>query len=121
MEALKINPPKIGDTIFYFMIKNAVCDTKDDTEIVGFTSLWMNYEISFYINTKAQSKLIVDDFGYLKNGEWVQCQPTKIQLALMQQCTTKKLEQLHKNNPKPHTDFNGDFYSYYGLSPKQFL
>ena len=122
MEAFKIKIPTISKDTFDVLINNVECDTENDIETIGFVSEWMNYEINFYTNIEAAGKVIIEDFGFMKDKSWVQCTPTDLQIDAMKKLIADKIDELSGiKEEKDHDDFNGDYYDYYGVKREMFF
>lgn len=134
MEATKINeqePPTISESIFDNLMKNAKCDTGDDMLDMGFSSKWMNYEIDFYISDGEDETVLVEDFGFMKNDSWVQCEPTSEQMDSMKKVINNKLDVLYNQKLEEERKereaeedmraFQRDPYAYYGVNRAMFF
>ena len=132
MEALKINqePNIISQAIFGSLLKNAECDTGDDLDTIGFISKWMNYEMSFYVDESYGDDLVIEDFGCMRKGEWIQYQPTKKQKQQLNELISKRRIEIEEENRqkqieaeelrKDQREFLNDPYSFYGVNRAMF-
>ncbi len=131
MEALKVTPQVISKKIFNNLLKNVECDTGNDKEDIGFSSKWMNYEIGFYINDGDEDTILIDDFGFMKNGSWTQCEPTSFQREKMKEILVKKLNEIYEQEiqegieaqelEEDRREYNKDPYAYYGVNRAMFI
>ena len=83
----------ISEFIFKKLITNSYSEDSS-IECVSIKSKFAGFEISFYAWKDNGYKLVVEDFGYSKNGEWVQLQPTINQLTVMNDSLVSELHRL---------------------------
>ena len=94
---------------------------ENDPDCIAFSAKYQNYELSFYADEN--DNVIVDNFGFTKRHNWVQLEPTKMQLAKLQTKIDEQLKIL-KNEAKENDydkDFKGDHYDYFGVSRADFI
>ena len=125
MKNLKRNAKKeITAKIFDALIKCAKVETGNDIGTVGMGATFINYSIGFYASSDDNYKVIVEDFGMMKKGDWIQLEPTENQLAEMQKIILNKVEGIRLSNQESEErfddSFDGDYYNLYGVSKSMF-
>lgn len=112
----------MNTTTFNQLVKNISCDTGDDLSVIGFVAKHENYEINFYGNEDEGFVLRVEDFGFTENGVWNQLNPTDEQMSVMTKILSDKKEELFENvvEDEFEEEFDGDYYSYYGVKQSDF-
>jgi len=78
-------------SIFENLLKNAECQTGQDTEVIGFVSEYRNNSMSFYSD---EDDTIVEDYGRVFRGKWMQLEPTKEQKEQMTKLIDEKYLEL---------------------------
>jgi len=86
----------IEQSVFESVMDGIECDTGDDLGTVGFMARNHDYSISFYGNQVEGHDLIVDEFGKMKNGEWVSFEPTEMQIYCMNQLIQNEVKRIQK-------------------------
>ena len=94
---------------------------ENDPNCIAFSAKYQNYELSFYADEN--DNVIVEDFGFMRRHNWVQLEPTKMQLAKMQTKINEQREILNNepNDPEYDADFKGDHYDYFGVKQSDFI
>ena len=110
----------IPQNIFTQLIERAVCDTGEDTSLIGLRSKIGNYELSFYAEDQDDYLLIVEDFGKMIKGKWEQFVPTKNQKLIMRKKITDKADALYAA-AKTEIITEPDNYDTLGLNIGMFL
>ena len=77
------NATLIGLEVFKGLMGNLKCETGDDVDIIGFISKFKSYEISFAGFMEDGYDVIVEDFGKMSSGKWIQMEPSEYQLDIM--------------------------------------
>ncbi|WP_440881440.1 hypothetical protein [Tenacibaculum sp. C7A-26P2] len=82
--------------VFSRLKQKVECDTGSDLETIGFRSKNGIYEMSFYGSEEDDYKVIVEDFGCMKNQKWYQLEPTETQIITLQNIINKEADNLYK-------------------------
>jgi hypothetical protein len=100
MEAIEIttdskeNNPQILHSVFLNVMQYAESENGDEMDVIAFTASNYGYTIGFYANQEDGHKLIVDEFGHMVKGEWVECEPTKEQINYMENLIKKEIKRI---------------------------
>ncbi len=89
------NNPQILQSVFLNVMQYAECETGDSLDSIAFTASNYGYTIGFYAEQSNGHKLIVDEFGHMVKGEWVECEPTQEQLNHMERLIKKEINRIH--------------------------
>ena len=82
---------RIVSNDFHGLMENLKCETGNDNQIIGFRSKFKNFEISFHACNEDGYDLIVEDFGQMVSGKWVQIVPLAYQIDEMNDKIFKKM------------------------------
>ena len=73
----------IEPSVFDALLQAVECATGYTLQCVGLTASLYEYTISFYGDWEDDYALVVEDFGKMCSGKWVQCEATEEQLVAM--------------------------------------
>ena len=73
----------IEQAVFDALLDTVECSTGYTLQCVGLTASLQEYTISFYGDWEDDYALVVEDFGKMGLGKWVQCEATEEQLIAM--------------------------------------
>jgi hypothetical protein len=110
---------------FNLLKQNITRHTANDLETVGFVAKSSIYEMGFYMTVGNNYKVIVEDFGKMLNGKWIQDEPTSEQVQELQDYANDKLIQMLEvqnqlENEKYEDDTPFDLYYYNGVRQSDF-
>ena len=107
------------DEIFNKTIAAAKFDVCNGITNFFFSCKHQKYEILFGNNEN--EKVLVEGFGVIKDGKWIQLDPTESQMSVMQKMIDDKIANFPRDNQESiDPDFKGSYYDYYGVSPLNF-
>ena len=78
-------------SVFENLLKHAECQTGQDTEVIGFVADYRNNSMSFYSD---EDDTIIEDYGRVFRGKWMQLEPTKEQIEQMTKLIDEKYLEL---------------------------
>ena len=114
-----LNKNKMKDKIFNKTIAAAKFDVCNGITNFFFSCKHQKYEILFGNNEN--EKVLVEGFGVIKDGKWIQLDPTESQMSVMQKMIDDKIANFPRDNQESiDPDFKGSYYDYYGVSPLNF-
>ncbi|MEM1337813.1 MAG: hypothetical protein AAF634_10085 [Bacteroidota bacterium] len=89
--------PVLRASLFATILSRATCDTGMDVDCIGITASYRHYTISFYGDRKDNYALMVEDFGKLDKGKWIQFEPTTEQLNCLEQRLEAEVERIEQH------------------------
>ncbi len=98
----------LTSTTFDKLIEKAICQTGDDSETIGFHSKYGCSEMSFYNDF---DDLMVEDFGMMVSGKWLQMEATQQQKEAMRKLISDKYQELTK--VEVNDAFTDDDYTHF--------
>ena len=106
------------------IFKHIECHTGNDLETIGFESEFEDYYINFYGKIENGYKLIVESFGkfsMIKENSLEVSETSEKDLLAMQNIINAYHHYLVRNKTnETEEEFDGDYYSYYGVNEKDF-
>jgi len=91
---MKGQNPQILQSVFLNVMQYVECETGDNLDSVAFTASNYGYTIGFYAEQSNGHKLIVDEFGHMVKGEWVECEPTNEQIEYLENLVKKEIKRV---------------------------
>lgn len=82
----------ITDVIFGHLLENLTEHKDSNIESIAFVTKYRDYEFDFYAWKDENYKTKVQDFGKMKNGKWVQYEPTEKQLQVFKDYIAKRVK-----------------------------
>lgn len=87
----------IMDEVYFLMCASKMKrDTGNDIETVGLSSTFGNITISCYGELDSNHELIIEDFGEMRKGKWVQMQPTESQIDALKALLSSEVEKVNQ-------------------------
>ena len=85
---------RINHKDFKGLIENLKCETGTDNQTIGFRSKFNNFEMSFCGHNEDGYDVMVEDFGRMCSGKWVQMEPMAYQIDEMDTIIFNKIVEL---------------------------
>jgi hypothetical protein len=114
------------NSIIFDKLKDKIeLDTDNDKELIGCSAKHNKYEISFFAEESNNYILVVENFGRMFRGNWVEDEPTEEQLEEMQKIINQKVIDVtnaieEQNRIDNYDNSISDPYDYYGVSKESF-
>lgn len=84
---------KLDWEIFTGLLKNLICETGSETDVIGFRAKYKGHELSFHGCEEDGYDVMVEDCGRMLNGKWVQIEANEAQIGVMKiQLESRKAE-----------------------------
>ncbi len=105
MEINKEMTKNIDKDVFQILIQGLRCETGSAIESIKMLSEWGPYSIRFYGEMRDGHQLVLEDFGALLNGKWVEMEPTSFQMVVMQERLTQRANRIYNEMEQEHWRF----------------
>jgi hypothetical protein len=91
----------LSNDIFIKLMESLKCTSGDELDTVGFESCHGSYSMNFHGEMKNGHHLVVEDFGRMSVGKWVQMETTEGQRLKMQNAILNKVEEITETRELP--------------------
>lgn len=122
--ALLIRMPNI---VFDHLIDSISCECAELNGTIGFASEHGLWSLNFYADTDKNTRLIIQDFGFIHGEKWEQLTPTAEQSIKMQKLIDEKFNELTEEQEneaeaqREADEFASDPYAYNGVRRSYFI
>jgi hypothetical protein len=116
--------PVIQKSVFDQLISNIECECNDLHGTIGFSAEHGNWSLSFNAEAENDFSIILEDFGFLCQDRWIQCEPSFDQLFKMQDVINDKVTQLQDEENQRienESEESVDLYEQNGVSISNFI
>ncbi len=94
MKNINTLPKKFDNIEFKTLLNRLTVDTDNGLEVLGLRSKHRSNEISFYGNEEDNYTLIVEDFGKMVKGKWIELEPTSEQLEQLKSALSTAVDKV---------------------------
>lgn len=93
---MNIIKKRISQVIFEQLLQNVNFQEGNGITNFGFEAKFVDYEINFFICDS--DKVEISNFGYHNDvKKWIECEPTNLQIRIMQSIIDNKIENFPNN------------------------